>query len=154
MSDMDPADPELRPLLLTFFTEVAMLEHLARNHFSGQVQGELDAGRFGVLNYFSRTKLTREREATLAWCFQDDDSHMAAKINALSDAGFVDVEGPESDRVVLFTDAGRAAHERALELIAPEVGDLLVGLSKAEMQTTVRVLQEVRRTFDNLPGRV
>jgi DNA-binding MarR family transcriptional regulator len=55
--------------------------------------------------------------------------------------------------IVSITDQGRAAHAQALEEIRPEVEQLLEGIELEDLKTSLRVVQEIRRTLDNLPDR-
>ena len=58
-----------------------------------------------------------------------------------------------ADMVVAITEQGRAAHAQAVEEIRPEVESLLEGITMEDLKTSLRVVQEIRRTLDNLPDR-
>ena len=46
---------DMQETLLGLFTEVAIVEHLSRTRFQNGFTGKLEAGHFGILNYFLRT---------------------------------------------------------------------------------------------------
>jgi DNA-binding MarR family transcriptional regulator len=149
--------PENRDLtVLHLFTEIAIVEHLLRNRHDTFKPANMTNGQFGVLNYFVRNKLSEATLSTLAWSFQDEDDYMAEKIEQLRSANYVTtqaIEGSNIDVLVKITEAGTAAHTRALNEIRPEVESLLVDLTPVELETAMKVLQEIRRTLDNLPDR-
>ena len=151
-----PLNPVLSKTVLDLFTEVAIVEHLLRTRMERRIDGELNAGQFGILNHLLRTGITSTTGSALAWAFQDADDHMAVKIDSLEAIGLIactPVAGTNDDRLVTVTDEGRLAHARAIEAMSPEVEPLFEGLPLEDVQTSVAVLQEVRRTLDNLPDR-
>jgi DNA-binding MarR family transcriptional regulator len=146
-------DQDSRKIVLNLFTEIAIVEHLLRNRLGQLVDGELTAGQFGVLNRFVRLGHDREGIAAMAWAFQDDEIYMAEKVDALVAAGMVSVEHTNEDRFVSITPAGREAHARSVARMSPEVEPLLEEVDHSELETTLKVIREFRRTLDNLPDR-
>lgn len=151
MPGTDPND--FRPLILSFFTEIAIIEHLLRNRNDRIRPGGMTAGQFGVLSHFIRTGKVSERQSILAWTFEDSDEQMAAKIDALAGRGYLTVVPEGGDRNIAITDAGRGAFANALDEISPEILAIVEGIDMAELQTSFNTLREIRRTLDNLPDR-
>ncbi len=149
----DMINDETRSTLLGLFTEIARVEHLMRTRLERIANQELTAAQFGVLNHFILQKKTEDREAAVAWAFQDDPAYMAKKIDSLAEAQLIDVEESAPDRLVKINDAGRAAHARSLARIQPEVAPLVEGLELDDLKTSLATLREMRRTLDNLPDR-
>ena len=149
--------PENRDLtVLHLFTEIAIVEHLLRNRHDSFKPANMTTGQFGVLNHFVRNKKSEATLSALAWSFQDEDDYMAEKVEQLRSAEYVTtqaIEGSNIDLRVKITEAGIAAHTRSLNEIRPEVESFLVDLTHVELETAVKVLQEIRRTLDNLPDR-
>ncbi len=141
-------------LLLDLFTEIAIVEHLVRNHIETISTKELSAGQFGVLNYFVRNRLEQEKKSVLAWCFQVTIAEMEAPIGTLEQRGFIGRIGDGDDQLIGLTAAGHAAHGDAVQAMAPDIKLLMSEFSDDDLEGTVSVLQEIRRTFDNLPERV
>jgi DNA-binding MarR family transcriptional regulator len=141
-------------LLLDLFTEIAVVEHLVRNHI-GQIQVTgLNAGQFGALNYFIRNNREQERKSVLAWLFQVSIEDMDLHLTALEERGFIGRIGKGDDQIIGITAAGRAAHADSVAAMGPEIEPLMAEFRDEDLQKTVEVLQEIRRTFDNLPERL
>jgi DNA-binding MarR family transcriptional regulator len=141
-------------LLLDLFTEIAIVEHLVRNHMATLPTKDLTAAQFGLLNYFNRVQVERERKSHLAWCFQVPVEEMDQVIASLEARGFLGRIGDGDDQIIGITAAGHAARTDAVQMMAPEIEPLMSEFSDEELGETVRVLQETRRVFDNLPERL
>ena len=152
---------DLRETLLSLFTEVAIIEHLARTRLERKAQdGEfaegLNAQHFGVLNYFVRNHQSPDTIAGIAWSFQEDEDHTASKVAELETMGCVSVMPPGSrspDAVVYITEGGRQAQAERVEDLAPEFVPLVAEIDVADLEITARTLREIRLTLDNLPDR-
>lgn len=142
--------------VLHLFTEIAIVEHLLRNRYDRSSPAGMTTGQFGILTHFIRNGRAEEKQSVLAWAFQDSDAYMAEKVASLVQRGFVETrpaEGSADDLIVAITDRGRAAHAEALEAIAPEITQLLDGISMDDIKISLKVVQDIRRTLDNLPDR-
>jgi DNA-binding MarR family transcriptional regulator len=142
--------------ILHLFTEIAIVEHLLRNRYDRVTPAGMTTAQFGVLTHFIRNAKSEERLATLAWAFQDSEDYMAEKVASLVARGMLSsqpVDGDTRDMIVSITDLGRRAHADALDEIGPEILQLLEGIDEDELKTSLRVVQEIRRTLDNLPDR-
>jgi DNA-binding MarR family transcriptional regulator len=141
-------------LLLDLFTEIAVVEHLVRNHV-GQIEPiGLNAGQFGALNYFIRNNRTQERKSILAWVFQVSVGDMEVHLNALEQRGLIGRIGDGDDQIIGVTAAGRAAHADSVRAMAPDIEPLMEEFQDEDLTKTLEVLQEIRRIFDNLPERL
>lgn len=139
--------------VLDLFTEIAIVEHLLRNRYDQSAPAGMTTGQFGILTHFIRGGKSREKLSLLAWAFQDSEDYMAEKVASLVARGLLVSAPSEQDIWVEITDAGREMHGQALAEIGPEVEQLLEGIELADLQTSLRVLQDIRRTLDNLPDR-
>ncbi len=142
--------------VLHLFTEIAIVEHLLRNRYDRSSPAGMTTGQFGVLSHFIRNGRAEEKMALLAWAFQDSDDYMAEKVASLVQRGLLSTRPADSDPadlIVSITDRGRAAHAEALEAIAPEIEQLLEGIPMEDIKTSLKVVQDIRRTLDNLPDR-
>ena len=140
-------------LLLDLFTEIAVVEHLVRNHIGTIETSGLTAGQFGALNYFIRNNRDQERKSILAWMFQVTVDEMDAHLGPLGKLGLVGRVGDGDDQVIGITAAGRSAHADSVARMAPEIEPLMSEFADEDLEKTVEVLQEIRRVFDNLPER-
>lgn len=150
--EIDIDDPNFRAMVVGLFTDIAILEHLIRVRFEPETP-DADARQFGVLNYLVRQGQTREKIKTLAWCFQVADADMEASVAQLAAGGYVGIEDEDGARHVRLTEAGREKHRLFVERAAPEVIEVLSDIDSSALYTTAETLREIRRTFDNLPGR-
>jgi hypothetical protein len=141
-------------LLLDFFTEIAIVEHLVRKHMETLPHSDFTAAEFGLLNYFIRNQRDRESKATLAWCFQVSVDEMEKVISALEARGMLGRIGNGDDQMIGLTAAGRAAHADGIANMAPEIAPLMAEFADEDLAKAVEVLKETRRTFDNLPERL
>lgn len=140
-------------LLLDYFVEIAIVEHLVRNHMEALPKGDLSAAEFGLLNYFVRNQRDRERKAILAWCFQVTVEQMGIVIRALEARGYLACEGEGDDQLIGLTSAGHQAQAAAIEAVAPDIAPLMAEFADEDLEKAVEVLKETRRIFDNLPER-
>jgi DNA-binding MarR family transcriptional regulator len=141
-------------LLLDFFTEIAIVEHLVRKHMETLNHSDFTAAEFGLLNYFVRNQRERESKATLAWCFQVSIEEMEPVIAALEQRGLLGRIGQGDDQVIGITASGHSAHAEAVDKMAPEIAPLMSEFADDDLAKAVEVLRETRRTFDNLPERL
>ena len=141
-------------LLLDLFTEIAVVEHLVRNHVGQIAPTNLTAGQFGALNFFVRNNRDQERKSVIAWLFQVSVEEMDVHLRVLEERGFIAREGHGDDQIIRLTAAGRAAHRESVEGMAPDFEPLMSEFSDEDLEKTVDVLKEIRRVFDNLPERL
>ena len=141
-------------LLLDLFTEIAVVEHLVRNHLGTIEATGMTAAQFGALNYFIRNNREQERKSILAWIFQVTIEEIEAPLTALEQRGFVGRIGDGDDQIIGITAAGRSAHRESVDGMAPQIEPLMSEFQDEDLEKTVEVLQEIRRVFDNLPERL
>jgi len=139
--------------VLDLFTVIAIVEHLLRNRYDQSAPAGMTTGQFGILTHFIRGGKSREKLSVLAWVFQDSEDYMAEKVASLVTRGLLASAPSDQDIWVEITDAGREMHGQALAEIGPEVEQLLEGIDLDDLQISLRVLQDIRRTLDNLPDR-
>ena len=141
-------------LLLDFFTEIAIVEHLVRKHMETLSHSNFTAAEFGLLNYFVRNQREQESKSTLAWCFQVSVDEMEPAIAALEQRGLIGRIGQGDEQLIGITASGHSAHAEAVNQMAPEIAPLMSEFSDEDLVKAVQVLKETRRTFDNLPERL
>lgn len=139
--------------VLDLFTEIAIVEHLLRNRYDQSAPAGMTTGQFGILTHFIRGGKSREKLSVLAWVFQDSEDYMAEKVASLVARGLLASTPSDQEIWVEISDAGREMHGQALAEIGPEVEQLLEGIDLDDLQISLRVVQDIRRTLDNLPDR-
>ena len=146
---------DLRETLVGFFTEISIIEHLARTRVERNFSADLKAGHFGILNYFMRNHPGPDSVAGIAWAFQEDEARICEQVRTLEALGYVSVVPGirEIDSMVDVTEAGRAAQEEQLNRMGPDFEQLVAEIPAEDLQTAHRVLHEIRLVMDNLPDR-
>lgn len=147
--------PDMRETLVGFFTEIAIIEHLARTRVERNYSQDLKAGHFGILNYFMRNHPGPDSIRGIAWAFQEDEARIIEQIRALAALGYVSVVPGvrEIDSMVDVTEDGRAAQDAQLTRMAPDFEQLVAEIPPEDLVTAYRVLHEIRLVMDNLPDR-
>jgi len=138
---------------LDLFREIAIVEHLLRNRYDRSSPAGMTTSQFGILTHLIRGGKSREKLSLLAWAFQDSEDYMAEKVASLVTRGLLASAPSNQDIWVEITDAGREMHGQALAEIGPEIEQLLEGIELEDLKTSLRVVQDIRRTLDNLPDR-
>lgn len=148
---LDPAEE----MILGLFTEVAIIEHLTRTRVERKFPDGLEAGHFGLLNYFIRTHKRPDTIAGIAWAFQDGVDVVTRRVRELQNLGYLAVEEADAveDAMVNVTEAGRQAQYDELQRMAPDFKELLSEFSQGDLELTYKTLREIRLTMDNLPDR-
>lgn len=147
---------DLEETMLGLFTEIAIIEHLARTRLERVSKSPDDPGEFGILNYFNQTHPDPDTIGGIAWAFQEDEARTIEKVSALEQKGHVSVTPPlsrESNAVVFVTEAGRTARAEKVRSLASEFELLVAEIPNEDLATTVRTLREIRLTLDHLPDR-
>lgn len=147
---------EMEETLLGLFTEIAIIEHLARTRIERSSDGTTSAGEFGILNYFRRTHPDPDTISGIAWSFQEEESHTADKVASLEAKGYVTVTpagSRDGSAIVFVTEEGREAQEEKIQSMAPDFEQLVAEIPNGDLDTTVRTLREIRLTLDHLPDR-
>jgi DNA-binding MarR family transcriptional regulator len=146
----------MRRTILDLFSEIAIVRNLAGTRLEDAASSVVTQRQFGVLNRFVRNDWNSESETAIAWAFLEEPDYTAEKIDEMVALGHLTVEpNPEvaGDRIVTITEKGRLTHSASLDAMSPAVMPLFEGIDMADVETTICVLRELRRTLDNLPDR-
>lgn len=133
-----------------FFNELGIMEQLVTTQLERALPDGLSKAQFGVLNHMVRLGRL-ESPAELASAFQVTRPSMTNTVQKLAAKGFVDLVPHPSDgrsKIVIITDAGIAARERALVALAPMFEQIGQALGREVFETTVPLLQKVRVYLD------
>jgi hypothetical protein len=155
-----PETDEFRETLVGLFTEIAIVEHLARTRLENTrrangIAEAMPAAHFGILNYFIRNHDGPDTVAGIAWAFQDPEELVRQRVDTLVGLGYLSVIPAVANGQPLIgvTDEGRAAHDDALDVVGPEIMELVAEIPREDLDRTFRTLREIRLTLDNLPDR-
>ena len=138
------------PPAFQVFTEIAIIDQLARHQMERALPDGLKVSQFGVLNHLVRLG-GHWAPARLASAFQVTKGAMTNTLQRLEKRGLVQiVADPEDGRakIVTITDVGRDMRVRCLECVGPVIGDLSRQFSDKEFEMILPVLERLRKYLD------
>ena len=145
-----PQDPPKDPAPFRFFTEIGIIEQLARNQLERSLPDGLKLSQFIVLNHLVRLG-SEWSPARLASAFQVTKGAMTNTLQRLEKRGLVRVLADPNDgrgKLVCITRAGRNMRERCVKSTGPLFAGLSKELSNQELETALPVLEKVRTYLD------
>lgn len=146
-TESQPGDP----LAFRLFTEIGIIEQLARNQLEREMPDGLKVSQFGVLNHLER--LGGEwSPARLASAFQVTKGAMTNTLQRLEKRGLVKVAADPRDgraKLVSITKAGQKMRVRCVDSVSPLLADLSKELPDKEFASALSVLEKVRKYLDS-----
>ena len=145
---MDPTDD---PITFRLFTEIGIIEQLARNRLERDLPGGLKVSQFAVLNHLVRLGGAWS-PVRLANAFQVTKGAMTNTLQRLEKRGLIGIEADPSDgrgKLVSITKTGRDMRTRCVESVGPLVSDLAKELSDKDIAAALPVLEKVRKYLDS-----
>ena len=146
MSEEPPHDPTV----IALFSEIVMVEQLARTRVTRVLPRGMEFSHFMVLNHFARLG-GEKTPAQLARVFHVTKGAMTNTVGRLDAAGYVHVRPDWEDgrrKRVSLSPAGRAARDRAVEAIVPIFDDVIHGLGAERIRAALPVLRRLRELLD------
>lgn len=144
-------EPSEDPPAFRLFTEIGIIDQLARNRLERGLPDGLKVSQFIVLNHLVR--LGGEwSPARLASAFQVTKGAMTNTLQRLEKRGLVQVLADPRDgrgKLVGITAAGRKMRGRCVKQISPLFADLARELSDRDFASALPVLEKVRRFLDS-----
>ena len=141
--------PQDQPYI-QLFTEIGIIDQLARNRLERSLPDGLKMSQFTVLHHLER--LGGEwSPARLARAFQLTRGAMTNNLQKLEARGLVHIAADLKDgraKIVTITQAGRHMRTRCLQQIEPFIAELSDEFSAADAATALPVLQKLRAYLD------
>ena len=144
------AEPPRDPTVIAFFSEIVMVEQLARTRLTRVLPRGMELSHFMVLNHFARLG-GEKTPAQLARVFHVTRGAMSNTLGRLDAAGYIHVRPDWEDgraKRVSISPAGLAARDRAVAAIAPVFDDVVGGLGLSTMRGALPVLRRLRALLD------
>ncbi|MDJ1016000.1 MAG: MarR family transcriptional regulator [Paracoccaceae bacterium] len=138
------------PLAIAMFSEIFMVDQLARARLAKALPKGMELSHFTVLNHLARANVDRT-PAQLARSFHVTRGAMTNTIGRLEWAGYVHVRPDWDDarrKFVSISEAGRKARDAAFEAIAPIINDAVEAAGAERVRAALPVLRELRLAFD------
>ena len=138
------------PVIIALFSEIVMVETLARSRLARVLPKGMELSHFMVLNHFAR--LGGEKSpAQLARVFHVTKGAMSNTVARLDAAGYVHVRPDWEDgrrKRVSISPAGLAARDRAILAVSPVFDDVVAAVGLDRMRTALPVLRRLRELLD------
>lgn len=142
-------DPGRDPLVIVLFSEIVMIEQLARNRLTRALPRGMELSHFTVLNHFARLG-GEKTPAQLARVFHVTRGAMTNTLQRLDAAGYVHIRPDWEDarrKWVSLNPAGQAARDRAVAAIAPVFDDVLAKIGSNGLRDALPILRMMRATL-------
>jgi DNA-binding MarR family transcriptional regulator len=133
-------------LATSLFSEVFMVDQLARSKVGKVLPKGMELSHFSVLNHLAG--IGEERSpAQLADAFHVTRGAMTNTLSKLEWAGWVHIRPDWDDarrKFVAISPAGRAARDAAVAAIGPLIGDVVADIGADKVRATLPVLRDLR----------
>lgn len=139
-------DPNRDPMIIVFFSEIVMIEQLARNRLSRALPRGMELSHFMVLNHFARLG-GEKTPAQLARIFHVTKGAMTNTLRKLDAAGYVHIRPDWDDgrrKWVGISPAGQAARDRGVQAMAPVFDDVLADTGPRRLREALPTLRSIR----------
>ena len=137
-------------VVFRFFNEIGIIAQLSGNALERLLPDAMTLPQFSVLNHFVRLG-GEPTPLQLARAFQVTKGAMTNTLGHLQRKGFVSVRPDDKDgrsKRVSITVAGRAAHQRAMAIVAPEFKVVAEVFSSERLAEGLPLLEEMRAWLD------
>lgn len=133
-------------MVIVFFSEIVMIEQLARSRLSRALPRGMELSHFMVLNHFARLG-GEKTPAQLARIFHVTRGAMTNTLKKLDAAGYVHIRPDWDDarrKWIGISPAGQAARDQAVQALAPVFDDLLAELGTQRLRGALPTLRAIR----------
>ncbi|PZQ52710.1 MAG: MarR family transcriptional regulator [Rhodovulum sulfidophilum] len=133
-------------MVIVFFSEIVMIEQLARGRLQRALPRGMELSHFMVLNHFARLG-GEKTPAQLARVFHVTKGAMTNTLRKLDAAGYVHIRPDWDDarrKWVSLSPAGQGARDLAVVAMAPVFDDLLAELGIQRLRDALPTLRAIR----------
>lgn len=133
-------------LAVALFSEILMVDQLARNNVAKALPRGMELSHFSVLNHLARTQ-DEKTPAQLAQVFHLTRGAMTNTLRKLEDAGYVHIRPDWDDarrKQVTISPTGRAARDAAIAAIAPIISQAVSEVGSDKVRAILPVMREIR----------
>ncbi len=134
------------PLAVSLFSEIFMVDQLARTQLSKALPKGMQISHFSVLNHLARAQGERS-PAQLARSFNLTRGAMTNTLAKLERAGHVHIRPDWDDarrKFVAISPAGLKARDAAIHAIAPLIGEAVEAIGSDKVRAALPVLRALR----------
>ncbi|PUB17143.1 MarR family winged helix-turn-helix transcriptional regulator [Yoonia sediminilitoris] len=140
-------------LAVSLFSEILVVDQLARANVARVLPKGMELSHFSVLNHLAHAG-TERSPAQLAKTFHLTRGAMTNTLRKLEWAGWIHVRPDWDDarrKMVAISPAGLAARNAALAAIAPVIADVVTKVGEEQVRTALPVLRAMRRKLSEEP---
>lgn len=133
-------------LAVSLFSEILMVDQLARANVARVLPKGMELSHFSVLNHLAHAGVERS-PAQLAKTFHLTRGAMTNTLHKLEWAGWVHIRPDWEDarrKMVAISPSGQAARDAALAAIAPVIADVVKKVGRDKARAVLPVLREMR----------
>jgi len=133
-------------LAVSLFSEILVVEQLARTSVARVLPKGMELSHFSVLNHLAHSA-TERSPAQLAKTFNLTRGAMTNTLHKLEWAGWVHIRPDWDDarrKMVAISPSGQSARNAALAAIAPLIADVVMSVGEDKVRTALPVLREMR----------
>ncbi len=134
------------PMVIVLFSEIVMIEQLARVRLARALPKGMELSHFMTLNHLAGAG-GEKSPAQLARVFHVTKGAMTNTLQKLDAAGYVHIRPDWDDarrKWVGLSPAGQAARDLAVVAIAPVFDDLMAGLGADKLRAALPFLRAMR----------
>ncbi len=143
---MNPSDQ----VFMSFFQEIFILEHLARNRMEQALPGDMKVSHFTALSYLAN-KNTPSNPAELASAFQVSRPTMTNTLQKLEAKKYISISADSEDgrgKHVAITKGGRKVFNLAIQALAHMFSDVEQNLGEEPFTQALAPLRSIRKFMD------
>lgn len=138
-------------LAVSLFSEILMVDQLARNNVAKALPRGMELSHFSVLNQLARTQ-TEKTPAQLAQIFHLTRGAMTNTLRKLEDSGYVHIRPDWDDarrKLVTISPSGLRARDTALAAIAPIIATAVEKVGYDKVRAILPVMRDLRIQLGN-----
>lgn len=139
-------DSNTDSLAVALFSEILMVDQLARNNVAKALPRGMELSHFSVLNQLGRAQ-SEKTPAQLAQIFHLTRGAMTNTLRKLENSGYVHIRPDWDDarrKLVTISPAGLAARDAALAVIAPIIADAVEKVGFEKVRAILPVMRDLR----------
>ncbi len=138
------------PLIFRFFTEIGIIEQLARAKLERVLPEGIKISQFTVLNHLARLH-GKWSPARLAGAFQVTKAAMTNTLQRLESRDLIKIEADPSDgrgKLISLSQAGRKMREKCIANIGPLLVEMEKEFGEQKFIIALPFLEEIRSYLD------
>lgn len=138
------------PPVVRIFTEIGIIDHLARTAAERVLPDGLSMAGFDVLSHLTY-RGPSQSPAQIAAAMQVTRGAMTGTLKRLETGGWVAITADPSDgrgKTVTLTPEGAAAREAALKALAPQLDGVLAAVGEPVLIAVLPLLRRLREHLD------